>query len=116
MCVCVCVCVWGLSRSFHITFYPSTHASLWSVAVTNSPLSSQSARINVSTIEGGAVTSLTVRPWLDTVNNLQARVFATGTPSQRQQLFVRGERLQDDGRVLAQLGVNTGCTIHLVSA
>ena len=61
------------------------------------------------------MTSVTVRPWLDTVTNLQAQVFAD-TPSQRQQFFFRGDRLQKDGRVLAQHGVIAGCTINLVSA
>ena len=76
----------------------------------------QSARIHIATTDGGAVTSVTVRPWIDAVTNLQAQVFATDTPSQRQQLFFRGEQLQEDGRVLAQHGVIAGCTIQLVSA
>ena len=62
------------------------------------------------------MTSVTVRPWVDTVTDLQAKVFAADTPSQRQQLFFRGDRLQEDGRVLTQHGVIEGCTIHLVSA
>ncbi len=62
------------------------------------------------------MTSVTVRPWVDTVTDLQAKVFAADTPSQRQQLFFRGDRLQEDGRVLAQHGVIEGCSIHLVSA
>ena len=76
----------------------------------------QSARIHIATTDGGAATSVTVRPWLDTVTNLQAQAFAADTPSQRQQLFFRGEQLQEDGRVLAQHGVIAGCTINLVSA
>ena len=62
------------------------------------------------------MTSVTVRPWVDTVTDLQAQVFAADTPSQRQHLFFRGNQLQEDGRVLAQRGVSEGCTIHLVSA
>ena len=56
-------------------------------------------------VEGGASTSLTVRPWFDTVADLQAQAFAIDIPSQRQQLFLDGKRLQDDGRALALHGV-----------
>ena len=42
-----------------------------------------------------------MRPWLNTVEDLQAQAFATDTPSQRQQLILDGKRLKDDGRVLA---------------
>ena len=65
---------------------------------------------------GDALTTLTVRLWLDTVEDLQAQAFASDTPSQRQQLFLDGKRLQDDGRVLVQHGVVAECTIQLVSA
>ena len=77
---------------------------------------SQSARIYIATTDGDAVTSLTVRPGFDWVKDLQGQVRAADTPSQRQQLFFRGDRLQEDGRVLALHGVITECTIHLVSA
>ena len=60
--------------------------------------------------------SLTIRPWFDTVGELQAQAFATDTPSQRQQLFLGDKLLQDDGRVLAQHGVVAETTIQLVSA
>ena len=76
----------------------------------------QSARIHLTTTDGGAVTSVTVRPWLDMVTDLQAQVFAVDTPSQRQQLFFRGDQLQEDGRVLALHGMIAECTIQLVSA
>ena len=76
----------------------------------------QNVRICIATTDGGAVTSLTVRPWFDTVTGLQSLVSSADTPSQRQQLFFRGDRLQEDGRVLAQHGVIAGCTINLVSA
>ena len=59
--------------------------------------------------------SLTVRPWFDMVEDLQAKAFAADTPEQRQQLFFDGKQLQDDGRVLAQLGVVAETTIQLVS-
>ena len=62
------------------------------------------------------MTSLTVRPWFDCVKDLQAQVSCADTPSQRQQLFFRGEQLQEDGRVLALHGVIAECTIQLVSA
>ena len=64
---------------------------------------------------GDALTTLTVRLWLDTVEDLQAQAFASDTPSQRQQLVLDGKRLQDDGRVLALHGVVAECTIQLVS-
>ena len=76
---------------------------------------SQSARIYIATTDGGDATSLTVRPWFDAVTDLQAQVCTADTPSQRQQLFFRGDQLQEDGRVLAQHGVIAGCTIQLVS-
>ena len=62
------------------------------------------------------MTSLTVRPWLDAVTDLQAQAFVTDTPSQRQQLFMGDKRLKEDGRVLAQHGVVAESTIQLVSA
>ena len=77
---------------------------------------SQSVRIFIATTDGDAVTSLTVRPWFDWVKDLQAQVCTADTPSQRQQLFFRGEQLQEDGRVLALHGVIAECTIQLVSA
>ena len=61
------------------------------------------------------MTSLTVRPWFDIVNDLQSQAFAIDTPSQRQQLLLDGKRLKEDGRVLAQHGVVEECTIQLVS-
>ena len=61
-----------------------------------------------------ALTTITVRPWLDTVEDLQAKAFASDTPSQRQQLILDGRRLKDDGRVLALHGVVAECTIQLV--
>ena len=64
---------------------------------------------------GDAVVSLTVRPWFDMVEDLQAKAFAADTPEQRQQLFFDGKQLQDDGRVLAQHGVVAETTIQLVS-
>ena len=77
--------------------------------------SPQSVRISVCTPDGDAVASLTVRPWFDMVADIQAQVFASDTPSQRQQLFLGSKRLQDDGSVLAQHGVIAGVTVHLVS-
>ena len=62
------------------------------------------------------MTSLTVRPWFESIEDLQAKAFAADTPEQRQQLFLGGKQLQEDGRVLAQHGVVAGTTIHLVSA
>ena len=59
--------------------------------------------------------SLTVRPWFDTVGDLQAQAFATDTPWQRQQLLLGDKPLQDNGLVLAQHGVVAECTIQLVS-
>ena len=56
-----------------------------------------------------------VRPWFDTVEDLQAQAFASDTPSQRQQLVLAGKRLKDDGRVLALHGVVAECIIQLVS-
>ena len=61
------------------------------------------------------MTSLSVRPWLDDIRILQAQVFPTDTPSQRQQLFLGDKQLEDDGRVLAQHGVVADSTIQLVS-
>ena len=63
---------------------------------------------------GDALTTLTVRLWLDTVEDLQAQAFASDTPSQRQQLILDGKRLQDDGRVLALHGVKAHSAIRLV--
>ena len=65
-------------------------------------------------VDGGASTSLTVRPWFDTVADLQAQAFAVDTPAQRQQLRLDDNLLQDDARVLAQHGVVAECTIQLV--
>ena len=65
-------------------------------------------------MHGDALTTITVRPWFDTVEDLQAKAFASDTPSQRQQLLLDGKRLQDDGRVLALHGVVAECTIQLV--
>ena len=59
--------------------------------------------------------SVIVRPWFDMVTDLQAKVFATGTPSQRQQLFCGEDRLHDDGRVMALHGVTSESKIQLVS-
>ena len=67
-------------------------------------------------IEGDDVISLYVRPWFDTVKDLQARAFAPDTPSRRQQLLLDGKKFKDDGRVLAQHGVVVECTISLVSS
>ena len=75
----------------------------------------QSARIFVSPIDRDAWTSFTVRPWFDTVEDLQVQAFAAGTPSQRQQFFLDGKLLQDDGRVLALHGVVADSRIQLVS-
>ena len=77
--------------------------------------SPQSARIFVRTPDGDDVASLTVRPWFDMVADLQAQVFASDTPSQRQQLLFGNKRLQNDGSFLAQHGVVAGATVHLVS-
>ena len=66
-------------------------------------------------MDGDVVASLTVRPWFDTVGDLQAQAFATDTPWQRQRLLLRGKPLQDNGRVLARHGVVAECTIQLVS-
>ena len=60
--------------------------------------------------------SLVVRPWFDTVEDLQSKAFAVDTPEQRQQLFFNGKQLQEDGRVLAQHGVVAQTTVQLVSA
>ena len=76
----------------------------------------QSATIHVSTSEEDAVVSLTVRPWFHVVGDLESLAFAADTPAQRQQLFLKGTRLQDDARVLAYHGVAEGATIQLVSA
>ena len=72
-------------------------------------------QIHVSPKGGGAAVVLTVRPWFDTVEDLQAKAFASDTPEQRQQLFLDGKQLQEDGRVLAQHGVVAETTIQLVS-
>ena len=61
-----------------------------------------------------ALTTITVRPWLDTVEDLQGKAFASDTPSQRQHLLLDGKRLTDDGRALALRGVVAECTIQLV--
>ncbi len=60
--------------------------------------------------------SLSVRPWFESVEDLQAKAFAADTPEQRQQLFFDGKQLQEDGRVLAQHGVVAQTTVQLVSA
>ena len=73
-------------------------------------------QIYIATTDGDDVTSLNVRPWFDSVKDLQAQVRTADTPSQRQQLFFRGVRLQEDGRVLALHGAVAECTIQLVSA
>ena len=65
-------------------------------------------------MHGDALTTITVRPWFDTVEDLQTRAFASDIPSQRQQLILDGKRLTDDGRVLALRGVEAECTIQLV--
>ena len=65
-------------------------------------------------MHGDALTTITVRPWFDTVEDLQAKAFASDIPSQRQQLILDGKRLTDDGRVLALRGVEAECTIQLV--
>ena len=75
----------------------------------------QNVCIHVSTAEGDGITSLSVRPWLDDVKSLQAQVFSDDAPSQRQQLFLGGKQLEDDGRVLAKHGVVADSTIQLVS-
>ena len=49
------------------------------------------------------------------VEDLQAKAFAADTPEQRQQLFLDGKRLQEDGRVLAQHGIVAQTTVQLVS-
>ena len=77
--------------------------------------SPQSVRISVCTPDGDDVASLTVRPWFDMVADIEAQVFASDTPSQRQQLFSGSKLLQDDGSVLAQHGVVAEATVHLVS-
>ena len=65
--------------------------------------------------DGEATSPFTVRPWFDTIEDLQAQAFATDKPSQRQQLILDGKRLKDDGRVLALHGVVAECTVQLVS-
>ena len=60
------------------------------------------------------MTTLNVRPWFDTVGDLQDQVFATDTPPQRQQLVMDSKQLKEDGRVLALHGVVAECTIQLV--
>ena len=76
----------------------------------------QSSRIHISTTDKDAVVSLNVRPWFHVVADLESLAFDTDTPAERQQLFLGGRRLQDDGRVLAHHGVAAGATIQLVSA
>ena len=56
-----------------------------------------------------------MRPWFDTVEDLQAQTFAADKPPQRQQLVLDGKRLKDDGRVLALHHVVAECTVQLVS-
>ena len=65
---------------------------------------------------GDDAVSFTVRPWFESVEDLQAKAFAADTPEQRQQLFLDGKQLQDDGRVLAQHGIVAETKIQLVSA
>ena len=72
-------------------------------------------KINIAANKGDDVTSLSVRPWFDTVKDLQLQTFAADTPSRRQQLLLDGNQLKDDGCVLAQHGVVAECTIELVS-
>ena len=76
----------------------------------------QSVQIFLSANDGDTIVSLTVRPWFDMVEDLQAKAFAADTPEQRQQLFLDGKQLQDNGRVLAQHGIVAETTIQLVSA
>ena len=76
----------------------------------------QSVQIFLSANDGDTIVSLTVRPWFDMVEDLQAKAFAADTPEQRQQLFLDGKQLQEDGRVLAQHGVVAQTTVQLVSA
>ena len=73
-------------------------------------------QIYLSQKGGDAVVSLTVRPWFDMVEDLREKAFVTDTPEQRQQLFLDGKQLQDDGRVLAEHGIVAETTIQLVSA
>ena len=97
--------------------HPHDHP-LSTIAHSSPPLtgrSTQSSSIHVSPMAGDALTTFTVRPWFDTVEDLQAQAFASDTPSQRQQLVLDGKRLQDDGRVLALHGVVAECTIQVVS-
>ena len=86
----------------------------WYFTVTVAPCISQSVQIYITSSDG-AVTSLTVRPWFDSVKDLRAQVLHTDAPPQRQQLFFQGNQLHSDGRVLAQHGVIAECTINLVS-
>ena len=72
-------------------------------------------QIYLSQKGGDAVVSLTVRPWFESVEDLQLKAFAADTPGQRQQLFLDGKQLQEDGGVLAQHGIVAGTTIQLVS-
>ena len=73
-------------------------------------------QISLSQNGGDAAVSLTVRPWFESVEDLQAKAFAADTPEQRQQLFLDGKQLQEDGRVLAQHGVVAQTIVQLVSA
>ena len=73
------------------------------------PCQPQSARVYVSTAGADVANTLIVRPWFDTVRELQSQAFATNTPPQRQQLFLGDRRLQDDGRVLALHGLSWAC-------
>ena len=72
-------------------------------------------KINISQEGRDDVASLTVRPWFDSVEDLEAKAFAADTPEQRQQLLFNGKPLYEDGRVLAQHGVVAKTTIQLVS-
>ena len=77
--------------------------------------SQQIAKIDIVTIKGDDVASLSVRPWFDTLKEFQVQAFAADTPSRRQQLLLDGKRLKDDRRVLELHGVVAECTIELVS-
>ena len=76
----------------------------------------QSVQIHIFANNGDVKTSFTVRTWCDTVEDLRSLVFAAGTPSQRQQLFMNDKPLLDDGLVLALHGVIAESHIYLVSA
>ena len=83
-------------------------------AVEGVVLCPQEVQIYVSPAGGGATSTVTVRLWHDTVADLQKQAFSTDKPPQRQQLFLAGKRLEDDGNVLSQHGVVAECTIQLV--